>query len=96
MMFSLNIEVCLKCFFKTFSGLYNICCLFNGRPKMSKVALGLRSLVAVVERIMGSMSLFYLKQTGIMFKLYRTFVCLAVFDIFLVSFESKLLTCFTS
>ena len=72
---------------KTFSGIYNIFCLYNGRPKMSKVALGLRSLVAVVEGITGSLSLFYLEQTEIMFKLYQTFVCLAVFDIFMVGLD---------
>ena len=88
--FSENRNVFKMVLFKTFSGIYNICCLFNGQPKMSKVALGLRSLVAVVEGITGSISLFYIlhpEQTEIMFKLYRTFVCLAVFDIFLVGLD---------
>ena len=69
---------------KTFSGIYNICCLFQGKRKMAKVVLGIRSLFAIVEGLVGSISLFYPNQTGTTFKLFETFVSLAVVDIFLV------------
>lgn len=51
---------------------------------MAKVVLGIRSLFAIVEGLVGSISLFYPNQTGTTFKLFETFVSLAVVDIFLV------------
>ena len=69
---------------KTFSGVYNICCLFNGKRKMPKLVIGLRSLIAIVEGLVGSISLFYPNQTQMTFKLFETFISLAIVDLFLV------------
>lgn len=69
---------------KTFSGIYNICCLFNGKRKTPKLVLGLRSLIAIAEGLMGSISLFYPNQTQMMFKLFEAFISLAIVDLFLV------------
>ena len=71
---------------KTFSGIYNICCLFNGKRKMPKLVIGLRSLIAIVEGLVGSVSLFYPNQTQMTFKLFETFISLAIVDLFLVRF----------
>ena len=69
---------------KTFSGIYNICCLFQGKRKMPKLFLGLRSLIAIAEGLVGSISLFYPNQTKMMLKLFETFISLAIVDLFLV------------
>jgi len=82
---------------QTFSGillLYNICCIFIEQRNLSKIALGLRSFIAVVEGIVGSLSLFYFEQSETMFQLYQAFVCLAAVDIFL-SASSIIISIFT-
>ena len=51
---------------------------------MPKLFLGLRSLIAIAEGLLGSISLFYPNQTQMMFKLFEGFISLAIVDLFLV------------
>ena len=53
---------------------------------MPKLVIGLRSLIAIAEGLVGSVSLFYPNQTQMTFKLFETFISLAIVDLFLVSF----------
>ena len=51
---------------------------------MPKLVLGLRSLIAIAEGLVGSISLFYPHQTQMTLKLFEAFISLAVVDLFLV------------